>query len=109
MTTAVISWELPIPSGGQRPIDRVRVALSADGGVNWSTLPDVPAELPTGEPNPQEVTIADIAQGGWQVRLTVVDIDGVSGQPLVHPFEVPGGAVDPVPPGQVLNVTVTFV
>ena len=52
----------------------------------------------------QETALSDVDPGaGYQFRLTVVDVDGNKGNPLVKPFVIAA-----LGPGQVQNVVVTI-
>ena len=97
MTIATITWDLPAVSPSQRPLAAVRPEVSADGGANFTTLPNVPAA------DTQEVVISDIAAGDWLIRLTVIDSSGAESAGLDTPFAIPFDV-----PGDVTNVNVAL-
>jgi hypothetical protein len=96
MATVRATWTLPAVSRNQRPIDRVLVQLSADGGQNFADFANVRAE------DVQEIVVTELEPGDYAFRHAVYDIDERQGSPVVTPF-----VVDAQAPGVVQNVQVT--
>ena len=98
MANVKATWSLPTVNSSQRPIAKVTVELSADNGANYRPVADVlPADA-------QEISLSDVDPGNTYVfRLTVVDVIGAKGQPVLKGFSVPSQA-----PGVVTNLVVTI-
>ena len=97
-----LTWELPTTrtGGGDLPLDEIaetQVAMSADGGANYTPLPPVP---PT---DPQEKFVPDLEAGDWHFQFVVVDTLGQSSPPANHVETV----ADDSPPGPVTNISGT--
>ncbi len=99
-----VTWDLPTTrdSGRPLPIDEIAgvdVALSADGGANFTLLATV---TPDGA---QELEQQQLEPGDYLFRLIVIDTDGKtsSDDGVQVPFSIP----DDSPPGEVTNVNVT--
>ena len=106
MKTAVVTWELPTTrvSGGPITLNEiagVAVSLSADGGANFATLSNVLV------PNPMTITIPDLVDGDYIVRLVVVAKGGTRSANSETPFTVI--TADNSPPGTVQNVVVGLI
>jgi hypothetical protein len=98
--TAVITWGLPTTrdnGSAQDPagLDYVDVSFSADLGANFVGLSNVPAT------DPQTVTIPDLVDGDYVIRLQVFDKGGKAGAAVDTSF-----LIDTSVPGVVTNVVV---
>ena len=102
MNDALISWVLPTTRESTAPLDlddiqAVLLSISSDLGANWSDpIVVTPPEL--------SKQLADLAIGGWLVRLVVVDTKGKSSKPVDTPFVIE----DDSPPGTVTEVTIVL-
>ncbi len=96
--TLTVTWDLPTTRTSGNPLDPseisgVDVSFSADG-TNFTGL-----GLNTGG----SVTIPDLIDGDWVVRLTVVDTEGRRSADVDVPV-----LIDTSAPGTVTNVNVTL-
>jgi hypothetical protein len=101
MAAARIRWALPTTRVGGRPlaasaIRHVIVSLSANNGVNFTVLGNIP-------PSQLELTQTEIEPGDYIVRHVVVDTSGRESTPVDTRFNVAEN-----PPGVVTNVSVTI-
>lgn len=101
MNDATFMWELPTTreSGNPLPVEEiafVEIALSADGGANFSVLGNI-------APPTVDLVQADLVDGDYYARAVVVDTNGERSPENVIPF-----AVDTSAPSAVVNFGVTL-
>lgn len=96
MRDVLVTWELPAPNPFGSDLEAVEIAISANGGADFTPLPDV------GVGETQEQFFQQLDFGDWIIRLVVRDVDGRLSSGVQTPFRVP----DESPPGDVLNVQV---
>jgi len=101
--TATVTWNLPTTrsnGAAQDPaeLDAVVVSFSADLGANFVELDTVFAT------DPQTISVPDLVDGDYIVRLVVRDLDLKVGAPVDTPF-----VIDTSLPGTVTNVVVDLV
>jgi hypothetical protein len=103
MKNADISWVLPTTrtSGGPLDpleIDRVELAISGDGGSNYSIFHTSSVSDPT------STTLTDIDPGSYLIRGVVIDVNGISSAGRVVAFDV----ADESPPEALTELTVSL-
>lgn len=100
MTTAIITWALPTVRSDGSPqdpnlLDFVATGFSADGGANFTDFGNILSG------DEQKLTIPDLVDGGYIVRLQVFDTDGKFGVTVDTAI-----AISLSNPGAVTNVVV---
>ena len=92
MSDVILSWELPVVTARQHPIDYARVEFRVDPSFPW-VIQDVVVSSDV-----QELRFVDVAPGSWFYQVTVVDVVGAEGTPVEVgadvPFDVPGAVIN---------------
>jgi hypothetical protein len=106
MTTAVVTWDLPTTreSGGPitpEDISGVQVSLSSDGGATFIAQGNIFV------PNPMTISIPNLDDGTYIIRLVVVAKGGVRSANSDTPFTIV--TADTSPPSTVQNVIVVTI
>lgn len=101
MANLNIAWVLPTTRESGKPlnpadIDRVRIDISADLGVNWAQIGEFP-------PATLSTLVQDVDFGEWQVRGTVFDTKGRQSDPAVGTI-----VNEDTSPPSALTLTLTF-
>ena len=93
MSNVRLTWDLPVPTARQRPVDYVRVDFRVDATLPWTEQDRV---VPT---SVQELLFVDVAPGEYFYQVVVVDTSGVESIPAEVPI-----VVDFDPPSTVTNL-----
>lgn len=96
----IVEWVLPEVASNQRPLLYSRIETRTDASFPFKEV--ARAQAPA-----QSVTLADMAPGTYEVRVTAFDAAEVAGEPsdsaVITLAEAPGL----IPPGKVTGVKLT--
>jgi hypothetical protein len=98
MTTATVTYTLPTKRPFAADFSHVIIALSVNGGADWTDIGNIPVA------DPPTVSAANLVPGNWIARGILYDVNGLASPEATEAFVIP----DNSGPDAIENLTVAL-